>query len=63
MSTTSGPVPATAACAAWRNSARRAAVSEPTNGATWAIPSRHAASSAGRDSPVSTMTVRSRTSV
>ena len=28
MSTTSGPVPVTAASAAWRNSARRAAVSE-----------------------------------
>ena len=63
MSTTSGPVPVTAASAARRSSARRAAVSELTNGATWAMPSRHAASSAGRDSPVSTVIVRSRMSV
>ena len=63
MSTTRGPVPVTAVSAARRNEIRRAAVSEPTNGATWAMPSRHAASSAGRDSPVSTVIVCSRMSV
>ena len=49
--TISGPVPATAASAARRSSACRAAGSAPTNGATWAMPSRHAASSAGADQP------------
>jgi hypothetical protein len=63
MSTTSGPLPATAACAAFLSSACRPGVSELTNGATWAMPSRHEASSAGLDRPVSTVTVRSRTPV
>ena len=47
IDTISGPVPATAAAAARRSSARRAAGSEHTNGATWAMPSRHAASRSG----------------
>jgi hypothetical protein len=63
METTSGPVPVTAASAARRNSARRVAGSAHTKGATWAMPSRHDASCAGVDSPLSTSTVRSRTSV
>ena len=63
IETVSGPVPATACSAACLSAARSGASSEPRNGAKWAMPSRHAASSAGVASPVGTAVMRARTSV
>jgi hypothetical protein len=64
METTRGPVPVTARSAARRAAARAAgsaAASELTNGATWAMPSRQATSSAGVLSPVGTAITEVRT--
>jgi hypothetical protein len=61
IETDSGPVPATARSAARRTEAAPATPSERRNGATWAMPSRHAASSAGAASPVGTVTTDVRT--
>ena len=56
IETTSGAA-ATACSAVRRTAARPGASSERMNGAMWAMPSRHATSSAGVASPVGTAVV------